>query len=422
MDPPESRIRIADVLRIRVFAVLYAAEIQSTVGDQLARVALSFLVFERTGSAAATALTYAATYLPAILGGFVLAGIGDRRRRRSVMIGCDAVRAVLFAAMALPHLATPVVIGLLVVAVFLGPAFSASQVSYLAGALAPGQFRVATGLRMVSSQASQVVGFAAGGALVAALGARQSLLVDAATYALSAVVIAVVLRGPAPSHDPGPVPPAAAAGLIGSVGSPVAILWRDGRTRALLALSALAGLFVVPEGLAVPLGHRIGASPTEVGLLLAAIPLGGAMGATALVRLRHRTGAAGWMAIGCGLPLVATALLDQWPALAACWLVSGGLAAYQVEVTTELVRRFPDALRARLIGVASASLLGAQGVGLVVFAGVARLATPGHAIAAAGALGSVFALVLVTGPLRPHPGRGGPVPMAPGRGPSEGYR
>ncbi|MDT4928045.1 MAG: hypothetical protein QOF92_912, partial [Pseudonocardiales bacterium] len=51
-EPPTG---FADVLRIRAFVVLYAAEMQSIAGDQLARVALSVLVFDETGSALATA-------------------------------------------------------------------------------------------------------------------------------------------------------------------------------------------------------------------------------------------------------------------------------------------------------------------------------------------------------------------------------
>jgi hypothetical protein len=415
-DRAERRLGFADALRTRVFAVLYVAEVQSTVGDQLARVALSVLVFRRTGSAAATALTYAATYLPAILGGVVLAGIGDRLPRRLVMIGCDAIRAVLFAVMALLHLPTIALVGLLVVAVFLGPAFAAAEVSYLAAALEPELFRVGTGLRMISGQASQVFGFAAGGALVALLGPRGALAVNAGTYVVSAFVIAVALRSgraagrhraaansAVPDHA---VDRAAAVDRAGDAdphGKAFAGLWRDERTRAFLALSALAGLFVVPEGLAVPFGSAAGASTVETGLLMAAIPLGGALGAGFLVRLvprASRLAVAGWMAVGCGLPLVVTGLVPRWPIALGCWLLSGALAAYQVEVTTALVQHIPDALRARLIGIASSVLLGAQGLGLVVFAGIATVTTPGRAIGIAGLAGSAIALLIVVGPLR----------------------
>ena len=304
--------RFTDVLRVPVFAVLYAAETQSILGDQLARVALSVLVFQRTGSAVATALTYAATYLPAILGGFLLSGIGDHVPRRLVMIGCDVLRIGLFAVMSLDGVSTGALIGLLVLAVLLGPAFAASEVSYLAAALSPAHFRIGTGLRMISNQLAQVLGFAVGGALVAGLGPRGALLLNAATYAVSALLVTFALRPGQAAAPRGPAvvePPDPTRSLL-------SVLWRDRQVRALLMMSCLAGLFVVPEGLAVPFGRATGASTAQTGLLLASIPLGSAVGAAWLVRMvadRRRAGVAHWMAVGCGLPLVLT---GDRPALA----------------------------------------------------------------------------------------------------------
>jgi MFS family permease len=73
--------------------VLWAAAAQSVVGDQLARVALSVLDFQRTGSAAWTAGMYALTQLPALLSGVLLSGLADRFSRRAVMVTCDLVWA-----------------------------------------------------------------------------------------------------------------------------------------------------------------------------------------------------------------------------------------------------------------------------------------------------------------------------------------
>ena len=64
---------------------------QSQIGDQLASVALSVLVFDRTGSGLATAATYALTFLPAVVGGIVLTGLADRYPRRTLIVACDAL-------------------------------------------------------------------------------------------------------------------------------------------------------------------------------------------------------------------------------------------------------------------------------------------------------------------------------------------
>ena len=116
----------ADVFRVQAFRVLYGAELQSIVGDELARVALAILVYSRTGSASLTALVFALTFLPAMVGGIVLAPLGDRLPRPLVMIGCDLLRAVAFLIMAVPGMPLGALGAVLAVAVFVGPAFSAS--------------------------------------------------------------------------------------------------------------------------------------------------------------------------------------------------------------------------------------------------------------------------------------------------------
>src|SRR3978361_2570218 len=94
------RVTFAAVLRVREFRVLWLADAQSAIGDQIARVALSVLVFERTESAVLTALAYALTFVPAMLGGVLLSGLADRLPRRPVMVGCDLIRAGLLACVA----------------------------------------------------------------------------------------------------------------------------------------------------------------------------------------------------------------------------------------------------------------------------------------------------------------------------------
>jgi hypothetical protein len=65
-------------LAVGEFRAIWLAELQSIFGDQLARVALSVLVYQRTNSAALPALTYALTYLPDLIGGPLLAGLADK--------------------------------------------------------------------------------------------------------------------------------------------------------------------------------------------------------------------------------------------------------------------------------------------------------------------------------------------------------
>ena len=67
-----ARTTFSEVLRVREFRWLWLAGVQSLLGDQLARVALSVLVFDRTRSPFETAIVYGLTFAPSIIGGIGL--------------------------------------------------------------------------------------------------------------------------------------------------------------------------------------------------------------------------------------------------------------------------------------------------------------------------------------------------------------
>ncbi|HEY7592819.1 MAG TPA: MFS transporter, partial [Actinophytocola sp.] len=66
------------VLAVPEFRALWLAEAQSVFGDQLAKVALTILVYDRTGSALLAATAYALTFLSALAGGLGLSQLADR--------------------------------------------------------------------------------------------------------------------------------------------------------------------------------------------------------------------------------------------------------------------------------------------------------------------------------------------------------
>ena len=95
------------VLAVREFRALWFAEAQSIFGDQLAKVALTILVYDRTGSALWAALVYALTFLSALAGGLGLSQLADRFPRRQLMVTCTAAQAVLVGLMAIPGMSIP---------------------------------------------------------------------------------------------------------------------------------------------------------------------------------------------------------------------------------------------------------------------------------------------------------------------------
>jgi hypothetical protein len=75
-SPADRPASYREVFAVAEFRALFGAQLLSTLGDQLARVALAVLVFQRTSSPGLTTLTYALTYLPDLLAGPLLSGLG----------------------------------------------------------------------------------------------------------------------------------------------------------------------------------------------------------------------------------------------------------------------------------------------------------------------------------------------------------
>ena len=94
------------VFAVAEFRALWAAQVLSVGGDQLARVALTVLVYAHTGSTLLAAAAYAASIAPQFLGGLLLSGLADRWPRRGIMIACDLGRIPLALLMALPGMPT----------------------------------------------------------------------------------------------------------------------------------------------------------------------------------------------------------------------------------------------------------------------------------------------------------------------------
>ena len=314
----------SDALRSRTFRALYIAETASILGDQLHRVALSILVFTETNSASATALTYALTFLPAIAGGALLSGLSDRIPRRVVLIGCDVVRAALVLLMIIPGTPLAILLLLLSVVIFINPAFTAAEVALLAAVLEGDRYRSAAGLRMMTNQLAQVAGFATRGGRGNGPGSALRMTIDAISYAISAVIIANGTRIAPGGLAAGP-PVATKAALP----QPIRLLFADRELLTLVGLTALAGFFIVPEGLAAPYVAGLGGGRGWIGTLMTTIPLGSVIGTLAVLRLvppnrRERTTAV--MAALTGVPLIACAASPGLLTSAVLWLVSGVLA------------------------------------------------------------------------------------------------
>jgi MFS family permease len=100
------------------------------------------------------------------------------------------------------------------------------------------------------------------------------------------------------------------------------------------------------------------------------------------------------LAIVTGIPLIICGLGPGIAWAAVLWGLCGFFGAYVVLVVTEFVAVVPSRVRGQAIGLASAGLLAAQGVGLLVGGLIAAVWAVTPAIAVAGVVGSALAVPL----------------------------
>ena len=369
----------------REFGALWLAYLLSVAGDQLALVALTVLVFDRTHSPLLTAATYAVSFLPWLAGGLFLAHLADRFPRRRVMIGCDLTRTVLAAAMVTPRLALWALIVLLFAITLLDSPFRSARAALMADVLAGDRYALGTAITQTTGQAGRVAGFAAGGVVVALLGARPALAIDAATFAFSAAVIAAgVRRCAAPADAAGP---ASGAWL----GAGVGLVFRDAELRSLMLLGWLVPFYATPEALAVPFANRLGGGAAGAGLVFAALPFGAVVGSLAFARLAAPAVRLRWMgalAVSCCAVLGLCLLHPGLAVSLVIFAVSGTLTCYQIAANAAFVAAVPAGRRGQAFGVANAGIRVGQGAWFVVAGTAATTLGPATVIAASGIVGA----------------------------------
>ncbi|GAA5144165.1 MFS transporter [Nocardioides marinquilinus] len=181
--------------------------------------AVPLFVLEQTGSATRTGLVALAEMLPLVLSKVLGGPVIDRVGPRRVAITCDLGSLLVVAAVPLLFdLGLLSFVGLLalvaVAGALRGPGDAAKHAMIPALVDQAGvPMERATGLAGTVERTASMLGAGLGGLLVAALGAQNALLLDAASFGLSAAVLAWATVGlrrttphPVPGADAGPDP------------------------------------------------------------------------------------------------------------------------------------------------------------------------------------------------------------------------
>jgi predicted MFS family arabinose efflux permease len=310
-------------LREREFRLLFAGRTVSLVGGSIAPVALAFAVLDLTGSKTDLGLILAAREIPLIV--FLLAGgiLADRLPRNVVMVGANVISALAQAVTALLLITGNAEVWHLAALAAVNGGSSAFFFPASAGivpqTVPTSLLQQANALLQLAMNTAMIGGAAMAGFLVAGFGPGWAIAVDAVTFLLAAVLIAL-MRLPDVVRE-----------QASSFVQDLAVGWREFRSRAwlwsivlqfsLLLMSVMGAFLVLGPVVA---DEELG-GPKAWGAILtgwsAGLVLGGVIGLR--FRPRRMLLAATFGILALPLPLIALGFPLSVPAIAAVAFVSG---------------------------------------------------------------------------------------------------
>ncbi|TDW23382.1 MFS transporter [Kribbella kalugense] len=389
------------VLRVPGMRAVFGAHAVSMLGTVGAQVALSILVFERTGSPLLSALVLACSFLPYAVGGGLFSSVADRFPVRRVLVGCDLVSAACIGLMLTPGMPVGGLLGLLVVTGMVAPIFAGARAASLAHLLPADVFPIGRSLLRTISQVSVLTGFALGGIAVAMVGANWLLAVDAVTFVASAILIGV--------GTPYAPPGARTSNPVRDSWSGLQYLFANRRLRALILLTWAAPAFSsVPDGLAVAYTAQVGVAAAFASALFTGYAVGSVLGELVVARFppstRRRLVVP--FLLTSQLPAIAFLTEPGIPVAAVLLAVSGAGYAFNQGIDPLILESVEPSYRGRLFTVQTSGLMAIQGVSIALAGVVGSFLAPNLTIAAAGILGTATTLLiarqaLTTGPRRP---------------------
>jgi MFS family permease len=385
---------VRSVLRVPKYLPVFLVSALSMWGDNIARITIAAIVYERTRSPLATATTLAVSLLPTIFGRSLLGPLVDRFPYKWVLVWCHALRALCVGGLiALVTLASPLwaIFGVLFVLEAIGGAAVASNMVLMTDLFVDRRlYARAIGLNALSEQANQAFGLAIGGLLVTFVGPRVGLVADLLTFVVAAVVLLIVVDLRPVSGERGK----GVRGFMHDLGAAVGDLTHHPVLARFVLLSVIACIGIsAPEALAIPI-----AGDGVWGGVLMASPITGAVLGIILIgrrEVRRQNNSLVPLALCMPLPLLATMFHLPLGVLVALWFVSGMLQAFMVPLQATFTLVTPEALRGRIFSLAGAAAVGAAGGSYLVAGWIAQYTGPAEAVTICA--GACLALVALLG-------------------------
>jgi MFS family permease len=366
--------------RLVPLAGLLAAHAVSLTGNMITFIALPLYVLDTTGSASLTGVAAFFAVLPVVVGGAFGGVFVDRVGYRRTSIATDLVGGVTI--LAVPVLAATVGLPFwaLMLLIFATGMFDTPGQTARSSLLpeiaerAQVPLERAVGTFEALERGARLVGGPVAGLLVAVMGPVNTLVVNAATFAVSAVLVACLVPRSVDSVRAGGSAPAAGGGSYwGELGEGLAFLWRQPLMRAITVLLVVTNFFdaawttvILPVFADRHLGGAV-----ALGLLVAAMGGGALVGSLMFGVVGHRLPRRALFVVSfllCGGPRML--IFASEPPLWACvvTVAVAGLAAGSINpiIGTVQLERVPPGMRARVYGCMGAGAWAAMPIGALV--------------------------------------------------------
>ncbi len=359
------RARYRDVLGVAEFRAIFVANIVSMLGNIVAAVALTVLIYQQTRSPALAASVMALSFLPYLIGGALLGATADRLPARRVLVACDLASAVLIGAMVIPGVPLPALLALLFAIGLIAPVYQGVRSAVMPEVLPPGpRYILGRALMRMVAQSAQIVGYGVGGLLLAILSPRGALVADALSFAASALLLRFgTAARPSGGNRSGSMARDSLAGLR-------KVLAHRPTRRILLFSWLVPACMVAPEALAAPYATHIGEPARAAGFLLMGLPMGTVAADVVAARLLTTRLQRRIIVPATVLSFAPLAFFGATPGLvlAIALLAVGGLgSAGHAGVDGLLIDTAPVDLRNRALALAGAGLMFTQGVGFALW-------------------------------------------------------
>jgi MFS family permease len=380
---------------------LQLAWVGSILGGWAYLVALGVYAYEQ-GGAAAVGLVGLIRLIPAALAAPFTSSLVDRFSRVRVMVASDLARCALMlgaAAMIAADGPAPVVYGLVALSTVCGTVFRPAQ-----AALLPALVRTPTELTAANVASSTLesigtfLGPALGGLLLAVSNPETVFAANAATFVWSALLVIGLRRFEGPRKQAARVE-VEAGSEAGGVLAGITTIAREPTLRTLVGLYGAQTLVAGALNVLVVVTsfELLGLDEAGVGLLYAAVGVGGLIGGFVALVLSPAGRLARDFAIGLALFGLPLALVGGAPisvvAVAGLAVLGIGNSIVDVNALTIMQRAVPDAVLGRALGALDGLLLATLGLGAIAAPVLIDAVGPEAALIATGALLPLLALL-----------------------------